>query len=158
MRHLAAARALVNAARRNDPNGRLAGARRRANQAAAARRHNAARIIQAYARGMRVRSRMANTRRTYANVVAGRGLGYKAIMAMMQRPNNMAALGARIRAGIRYGPEHYVSGRRHPRWSTPESRCMSGLCALGSMPRGYSTRTRTPPRRRSPGRNNNLYH
>ena len=139
---------------------RTAGARRRAQYAAAARRNNAARIIQARVRGMLTRLHLANPAwgRTYANAAAGRpGLGHRAVMrSVFQRPNNMRAYGARIRAGIRYGPEHYVSGRTRPRWSTNVSRCHGALCVLESarMPRGASTRTRSP---RANNNNNNLY-
>jgi hypothetical protein len=168
-RRMAAERARLNLLRLIDPNGSMTGTLRRARQAAAVRRHNAARIIQARVRGMLTRGHLANPnwgreKRTYANVVAGRpgrpGLGYKAVAAMLARSPNTRATGARIRTGIRYGPEHYVSGRLRPRWSTNASRCIGGLCTLERMPRGYSTRTRSPPRRRSPGRNNNnnLYH
>ena len=148
---MAAERARLNLLRLIDPNGSMTGARRRANQAAVARRHNAARIIQARVRGMLTRGHLANP---HTNI------GKRAITAMFSRSPNRRATGARIRAGIRYGPEHYVSGRLRPRWSTNASRCIGGLCTLERMPRGYSTRTRSPPRRRSPGRNNNnnLYH
>lgn len=152
LRRMANERARLAAMRRNDPNGRIAGARRRANQAAAARRVNAARIIQARVRGMLARARMANP---HTNI------GRRAITAMFTRSPNRRATGARIRAGIRYGPEHYVSGRLRPRWSNSVSRCHGSLCLIERMrmPRGYTTRTRSPPRRRSPGRNNdnNLY-
>ena len=133
---------------------RTAGARRRAQFAAAARRNNAARIIQARVRGMLTRLHLANPSwgRTYANVVTGRrGLGYRAVnRRVFRRPNNMSAYGALVRTGIRHGPEHYVSGRTRPRWSTPESRCLGTLCT--TMPRGASTRTRSPR-----NNNNNLY-
>ena len=125
---------------------RTAAARRRAQYAANARRHNAARIIQARVRGMLARSRMANP---YTNI------GHRAVMAMFTRSPNRRATGARIRAGIRYGPEHYVSGRLRPRWSTNVSRCHGTICLMhrARMPRGASTRTRSP---RS-NNNNNLY-
>lgn len=126
---------------------RTAAARRRAQYAANARRNNAARIIQARVRGMLARARMANP---YTNI------GHRAIMAMFTRSPNRRATGARIRAGIRYGPEHYVSGRTRPRWSTNVSRCHGALCVLESarMPRGASTRTRSP---HTNNNNNNLY-
>lgn len=158
--------ARLTALRLSDPTGRIAGNRRRAERAANTRRNNAARIIQTRVRGMLTRSRLANPAygRTYANVAAGRlGLGGRAVMRMFNRPNNMRAAGARIRAGIRYGPEHYVSGRLRPRWSGPRL-CTNALsCLRGPMPRGYATRNRSPPKpRRSPPRsgganNNNLY-
>ena len=122
-------------------------ARRRANQAAAARRANAARIIQARIRGMLARARITNP---YTPV------GRRAIIAMFTRSPNRRATGARIRAGIRYGPEHYVSDRLRPRWSNEAYRCHGEMCILQrlSMPRGYSTRTRSPPKKNN---NNNLY-
>ena len=125
---------------------RTAGARRRAQYAAAARRNNAARIIQARVRGMLARARMANP---YTNI------GRRSVMAMFTRSPNRRATGARIRAGIRYGPEHYVSGRLRPRWSTAESRCAGAACMImtARMPRGASTRRRSPAR----NNNNNLY-
>lgn len=163
----AARKAAINANRRRlyllrhvDPTGSIMGARYRAAQTNHARRNNAARIIQSRVRGMLTRLHLANPAwgRTYANVVAGRpGLGYRAVQRrVFQRPNNMRAYGSSIRAGIRHGPEHYVSGRRRPRWSTEVSRCMGPLCNLSSagMPRGYSTRRRSPPRNNN---NNNLY-
>jgi len=144
---------------------RTAAARRAANAramraayyAVPARRAWAARVIQARVRGMLTRMRLANPAwgRTYANIVAGRpGLGHKAVMRMFQRPNNMRAYGARIRAGIRHGPEHYVSGKSTRHWrqnalrtSTPAARAhMRGV----NGPRGAVSR-RTP----SPNRNNN---
>lgn len=148
-----ARKAAMNAERRRlyllrhvDPTGAIMGARRRAVQATHARRNNAARIIQARVRGMLTRGRMANP---------NTNIGRRAIMAMFARPMNMRAHGAAIRAGIRYGPEHYVSGRRRPRWSTAESRCYGALCALqGRTPRGASTRNRSPRRNNN---NNNLY-
>ena len=163
-RAMANERARLNALRRADPSGSIAGARRRAEQAAQRRRNNAARIIQARVRGMLTRAHLANPAwgRTYANVAAGRhGLGHRAVMrSVFERPNNMRAYGARIRAGIRHGPEHHVSGRRSPRWSNSVSRCHGALCELLSayMPRGASTRT-SPRNRRSPrsNNNNNLY-
>lgn len=149
----AARKAAMNAQRRRlyllrhvDPTGAIMGARRRAVQANHARRNNAARIIQARVRGMLTRRRMANPTTN---------IGRRAVMAMFARPNNMRAHGAAIRAAIRYGPEHYVSGRQRPRWSTAEYRCHGALCALqGRTPRGASTRTRSPRRNNN---NNNLY-
>jgi hypothetical protein len=159
-RRMAAERARLNLLRLVDPNGSMTGTLRRARQAAAVRRHNAARIIQARVRGMLTRGHLANPnwgreKRTWANVVAGRpgrpGLGYKAVQRrVMNPPNNMRAYGSSIRKSISHVPERFVPGRR-PRW-TNTSRCIGGLCNFQS---GYSTRNRSPPKRRSPGRNNN---
>ena len=140
------------AARRRAMANELARLTRRAEQAAYRRRNNAARIIQARVRGMLTRSHLANPYwgRTYANVAAGRpGLGHRAILRMFERPNNMRAHGARIRAGIRYGPEHYVSGRLRPRWSGPPLCTNAWSCLRERLPRGYATRTRSPPKPRS---------
>jgi hypothetical protein len=140
------------AARRRAMANELARLTRRAEQAVHRRRNNAARIIQARVRGMLTRSHLANPTygRTYANVTAGRlGLGGRAIMRMFERPNNMRAYGARIRAGIRYGPEHYVSGRLRPRWSGPPLCTNAWSCLRERLPRGYATRTRSPPKPRS---------
>lgn len=160
---MAAERRRLNNLRRNDPTGAKARLRRAAEQAVHRRRNNAARIIQARVRGMLTRGRMANP---------NTNIGRRAIMAMFARPNNMRAHGAAIRACIRYGPEHYVSGRLQPRWRTTAPMCHEMLYGPGSafarsLPRGYFTRTRSPPRNRSPRRspprnpsnnNNNLYH
>lgn len=102
-------------------------------------RNNAASVIQAYVRGMQTRKRFANPR---TNV------GRRSVMAMLTRSPNA---GARIRAGIRYGPERLISGRR-PRGTLTPLVCGNHGC-------GLSGRRRSPQRRRSPGRNNNnLYH
>ena len=128
---------------------RTAGARRRAQYAANARRQNAARIIQARVRGMLVRSRMANP---YTNI------GHRAVMAMFTRSPNRRATGARIRAGIRHGPEHYIAPRSTALWranarasgmSAAARACMKGV----NGPRGCVSR-RTPSPKRN---NNNLY-
>ena len=136
-------------------------ARRRAANANAARRAWHARVIQARVRGMLTRLHLANPAwgRTYANVVAGRpGLGHRAVMrSVFQRPNNMRAYGARIRAGIRHGPEHYVTPKTTRLWR--QNYLAMGPSAWKGMvkgingPRGSVSR-RTPSPRRN---NNNLY-
>ena len=138
---------------------RLAAARYYANQAAAFRRARAARLIQARVRGMLTRLHLANPAwgiRTYANAVTGKGLGYRAVKRrVFNRPNNMRAYGARIRAGIRHGPEHYVAPRSTALWRANARASGMSAAARASMrgvngPRGAVTR-RTP----SPNRNNN---
>ena len=134
------------AARRRAANHRAASAY----YAYAPRRAWAARVIQARVRGMLTRARMANP---HTNI------GRRAIMAMFVRPNNMRAYGARIRAGIRYGPEHYVASRSTALWranarasgmSAAARACMKGV----NGPRGCVSRRTPSPRRNN---NNNLY-
>ena len=138
---------------------RTAAARRRAANSLAARRAWHARVIQARVRGMLTRLHLANPAwgRTYANVVAGRpGLGHRAVKRrVFNRPNNMCAYGARIRAGIRHGPEHYVAPRSTAIWRANARASGMSAAARASMkgvngPRGAVSR-RTP----SPNRNNN---
>jgi hypothetical protein len=152
---------------------RTAAARRRA-ASLAARQAWHARVIQARVRGMLTRLHLANPAwgRTYANVVAGRpGLGYRAVQRrVFKRPNNMRAYGARIRSGIRHGPEHYVASRSTALWRANARASGMSAAARASMkglngPRGAITRNSPPPKPRSPGRNNNnnllrynLYH
>ena len=116
---------------------------------AAARRAWHARVIQARVRGMLTRARMANP---HTNI------GRRAIMAMFARPNNMRAYGARIRAGIRHGPEHYVASRSTALWRANARASKMSAAARASMkgvngPRGAVSR-RTPSPKRN---NNNLY-
>ena len=136
-----------------------ANAARRAYYAYPPRRAWAARVIQARVRGMLTRLHLANPAwgRTYANVVAGRpGLGHRAVQRrVFNRPNNMRAYGARIRAGIRHGPEHYVASRSTALWRQNARAMKMSAAARASMkgvngPRGAVSR-RTP----SPNRNNN---
>ena len=116
---------------------------------AAARRAWHARVIQARVRGMLTRARMANP---HTNI------GRKAIMAMFARPNNMRAYGARIRAGIRHGPEHYVASRSTALWRANARASKMSAAARASMkgvngPRGAVSRRSPSPKRN----NNNLY-
>jgi len=143
----------------NSPNSpRTAAARRRAAISIATRRAYAARVIQARVRGMLTRLHLANPAwgRTYANVVAGRrGLGYRAVQRrVFNRPNNMRAYGASIRAGIRHGPEHYVTGKVNRHWRQTYlamgPKAWKGMVKGINGPRGSISR-RTP----SPNRNNN---
>jgi hypothetical protein len=146
---------------------KTAAARRAANERARIRAYYAnpgrrewyARVIQARVRGMLTRLHLANPAwgRTYANVVAGRpGLGHRAVQRrVFNRPNNMRAYGARIRAGIRHGPEHYVASRSTALWRANARAMKMSAAARASMkgvngPRGAVSR-RTP----SPNRNNN---
>jgi hypothetical protein len=150
------------------PNSPRTAARRRANaiyaehmrRNALARRNRAARTIQARVRGMLTREHLTNPSwgRTYANVVAGRkGLGYRAVMAMLTRSPNRAATGSRIRAGIRYGPEHYVSNRATRHWRqhyiSMGPAAWKGHVKGINSPRGSITRRTPSPKRR----NNNLW-
>jgi hypothetical protein len=136
---------------------RTAAARRAANNRARlrayynnpARRAWSARVIQARVRGMQTRARMANP---YTNI------GHKAVMAMFTRSPNRRATGARIRAGIRHGPEHYVASRSTALWRANARASGMSAAARASMkgvngPRGAISR-RTPSPRRN---NNNLY-
>jgi hypothetical protein len=144
------------------PNSPRTAAARRRNAQLAARQAWHARVIQARVRGMLTRLHLANPSwgRTYANVVAGRpGLGHRAVQRrVFNRPNNMRAYGARIRAGIRHGPEHYIAQRSTALWranarasgmSAAARACMRGV----NGPRGCVSR-RTPSPKRN---NNNLY-
>lgn len=134
------------------------------------RRNNAARTIQARARGVLARKRFANPNKgkpSYSNIVSlgskARPIGYRALKAMFESSPNRKAKGARIRAGIRYGPEHYVSTReqRHWRMNLPTMNERRKRMAGGvKIPRGFPLswfppRQRSSPRRRS--NNNNLY-
>ena len=115
-------------------------------------RNNAASVIQAHLRGMQTRRRLANP---HTNI------GRRAIMARfpgsLTHSPNRASIGARIRAGIRYGPERRISGR-HPRGTLTPLLCGNYGCGLSGRRRSPQRR-RSPPRRRSPGRNNNnLYY
>jgi len=138
------------------PNSPRTAARRRANaiyaehmrRNALARRNRAARTIQARVRGMLARSRMANP---HTNI------GRRAVMAMLTRSPNRAATGARIRAGIRYGPEHYVSNRATRHWRqhyiSMGPAAWKGHVKGINSPRGSTTRRTPSPKRR----NNNLW-
>ena len=128
----------------------------RAYYAAPSRRNWAAKTIQARVRGMLTRLHLANTTwgRTYANAAAGRpGLGYRAVhRRVFNRPTNMRAYGARIRAGIRHGPEHYVTGKRNRLWR--QNYLAMGPKAWKGMVKGING-PRGSISRRSPNRNNN---
>jgi hypothetical protein len=145
------------AARRRAANHRAA----RAYYEYAPRRAWAARVIPARVRGMLTRGHLANPAwgRTYANIVAGRpGLGHRAVMRrVFERPNNMRAYGARIRAGIRHGPEHYVTPTRSRLWRqnyiAMGPKYWKGMVKGINGPRGSISR-RTPSPKRN---NNNLY-
>jgi hypothetical protein len=116
---------------------------------AAARRvaNQRARVIQARIRGMLTRMHFANP---HTNI------GRRAIMAMLTRPNNMRAYGARIRAGIRHGPEHYVAPKSTRLWRANARASGMSAAARAQMkglngPRGAVSR-RSPSR--SPNKNN----